>query len=92
MCGAAQWFSVPVFCSLQDSDALSRMQQAILQLQAELDRLSVSTQQLIDDNNMKQKDIDVSHCSLSMLGYRFKYRESGIVYLSPKHNRSDDTK
>jgi len=36
------------------------MQQAILQLQAELDRLSVSTQQLIDDNNNKQKDIDVS--------------------------------
>ncbi|KAK2175769.1 hypothetical protein NP493_709g03015 [Ridgeia piscesae] len=50
--------------SQQDSDALSRMQQAILQLQAELDRLSVSTQQLIDDNNNKQKDIDslYKHC------------------------------
>ena len=74
-------------CLLQDSDALSRMQQAILQLQAELDRLSVSTQQLIDDNNMKQTDIDVSDCSLSTLGYKFMCQESGNVYLSPKHNR-----
>lgn len=62
---------------VQDSDALSRMQQAILQLQAELDRLSVSTQQLIDDNNNKQKDIDVSqsHYLLSTVSHRSYIKE-----------------
>ena len=44
----------------QDSDALSRMQQAVLNIQAELERLDKVTQQLMDENLRKQKDIEVS--------------------------------
>ncbi len=46
-------------CWFQDSDALSRMQQAVLQLQAELERLSNSAQHLVDENNNRVKDIEV---------------------------------
>ena len=55
-----------MFSYIQDSDALSRMQQVVLQLQAEVERVSNTMQQLVDDCNAKQKDIDVSH-SLSLL-------------------------
>ena len=46
-------------CCWQDSNALQRMQTSTLQLQSEVERLGVSTQQLIDDNNKKQTDIEV---------------------------------
>ena len=45
---------------LQDSDALTRMQQVILQLQAEVDRISSTAQSLLEDSADKQKSIDVS--------------------------------
>lgn len=48
-----------LFYSVQDSDALSRAQQAILQLQAEVERLHRTTSDIIDENNRRTKQIQV---------------------------------
>lgn len=60
------WLTLRVMCIiiinlslLQDSDALSRLQQILLQLQAEVDRLSTTSQSLIDDAASKQTAIQV---------------------------------
>ncbi|KAJ8317816.1 hypothetical protein KUTeg_004630 [Tegillarca granosa] len=44
---------------LVDSDALSRAQQAILQLQAEVEKLHNTTKDIIEENNNRNKQIDV---------------------------------
>ena len=48
----------------QDGDTLSRIQQALQQLQNEVERLSDTTQQLMDDSVNKQKRIDVRRAKL----------------------------
>lgn len=51
----------------QDSDTLTRLQQAILQLQGELEQLNKTTQQLLEDSSDKQKQIEVSSLFKSQL-------------------------
>ena len=48
-----------MLCFLQDSDALTRAQQAILQLQAEVEKLHHTTSDIIDENKERTQQIQV---------------------------------
>ena len=45
---------------LQDNEALTRLQQAIIQLQSQLERLNNLTQELTDESSNHRKNIEVS--------------------------------
>lgn len=51
---------------LQDSDALSRAQQVILQLQAEVERIHNTTQNIIEENELRVKQIEVCYINSTL--------------------------
>lgn len=46
-------------CPAQDEELLGHIQSAILQVQGDCEKLSITTSNLIEDRQQKQKDIDV---------------------------------
>lgn len=55
---AAPW-SLPLSLLLQDEELLGHVQNAILQVQGNCEKLNITTSNLIEDHRQKQKDIDV---------------------------------
>jgi hypothetical protein len=47
---------------LQDEELLGHVQNAILQVQGDCEKLNITTSNLIEDHRQKQRDIDVSSC------------------------------
>lgn len=54
---------------LQDSDALSRAQAAIQQLQAEVEKLHGTTKDILEENSSRAKEIEVWICAFTLVAY-----------------------
>ncbi|XP_059762368.1 glutamine-rich protein 2 isoform X3 [Balaenoptera ricei] len=73
---------------LQDEELLGRVQSAILQVQGDCEKLSITTSSLIEDHRRKQKDIEVLYQGLEKLEKEKANREHLEMEINVKADKS----
>ncbi|XP_036693531.1 glutamine-rich protein 2 [Balaenoptera musculus] len=72
----------------QDEELLGRVQSAILQVQGDCEKLSITTSSLIEDHRRKQKDIEVLYQGLEKLEKEKANREHLEMEINVKADKS----